>query len=149
LGVPELLTYAEQYGGSHVRAYVLVDGFAWEKQDPQFVSAMLGMYRKLETGRREFTEKFVRSMYKKPQPEEYIERVVAASLKMPADSAIAAKRGLHQPRQLAARGCEAGSARDGHVRNGAEEHGCRSDCVHGAVRASRAVRRCRACAVCG
>ncbi len=93
LGVPELLTYAEQYGGSHVRAYVLVDGFAWEKQDPQFVTATLGMYRKLETGRREFTEKFVRSMYKKPQPEEYIERVVAASLKMPTDSAIAASVG--------------------------------------------------------
>jgi len=26
LGVPELLTYAEQFGGSRIRAYVLVDG---------------------------------------------------------------------------------------------------------------------------
>src|SRR5437879_2479667 len=34
LGVPELLTYAEQFGGSRVRGYVLVDGFAWDKQDP-------------------------------------------------------------------------------------------------------------------
>lgn len=90
LGVPELLTYAEQYGGSHVRAYVLVDGFAWNKQDPAFITSMLGMYRQLQTNRRDFTEKFVRSMYKKPQTDDYIERVVTASLKMPTDSAVAA-----------------------------------------------------------
>ncbi len=90
LGVPELLTYAERFGGSRVRAYVLVDGFAWEKQDPQFITSMVGMYKQVQTNRREFTEKFVRSMYKKPQPEEYIQRVVAASLKMPSDSAVAA-----------------------------------------------------------
>lgn len=89
LGVPEVLTYAEQYAGSHVRAYVLVDGFAWDKQDPQFITSMVGMYKQVQTNRREFTEKFVRSMYKKPQPEDYIQRVVAASLKMPSDSAVA------------------------------------------------------------
>jgi len=90
LGVPELLSYAEQFGGSRIRAYVLVDGFAWDKQDPQFITSMVGMYKQVQTNRREFTEKFVRSMYKKPQPEEYIQRVVAASLKMPSDSAVAA-----------------------------------------------------------
>jgi microsomal epoxide hydrolase len=90
LGVPELLSYAEQFGGSHVRAYVLVDGFAWEKQDPQFLTGMVGMYTQVQTNRRAFTEKFVRSMYKKPQPEEYIQRVMTASLKMPTDSAVAA-----------------------------------------------------------
>jgi microsomal epoxide hydrolase len=78
LGVGELLTYAEQFGGGHVRAYVLVDGLAWEKQDPQFVSAMFGFYKQVQTNRRAFTEKFVRGMYKKPQTEEYIARLVAA-----------------------------------------------------------------------
>ncbi|HVS87731.1 MAG TPA: alpha/beta hydrolase [Candidatus Acidoferrum sp.] len=90
LGVPELLAYAEQYGGSRVRAYVLVDGLAWNKHDPAFITSMLGMYRQLQTNRRDFTEKFVRSMYKKPQTDDYIERVVTASLKMPTDSAVAA-----------------------------------------------------------
>jgi microsomal epoxide hydrolase len=90
LGVPELLTYAEQFGGHNVRAYVLVDGFAWDKLDPQFVSAMLATYGKLEMDRRDFTDKLVRSMYKKPQAEDYIQRVMAASLRMPADSAITA-----------------------------------------------------------
>jgi non-heme chloroperoxidase len=93
LGAPELLSFAEQFGGGQVRAYVLVDGFAWDKLDPQFVTAMLGMFRRLETDRRGFTEQFVRSMYKKPQAEEYLRRVVEASLKMPTDSAISASVG--------------------------------------------------------
>jgi len=88
-----LLTYAEQSGGSNVRAYVLVDGFAWDKPDPQFVTMIRGFYRQMEINRHDFTEKFVRGMYKKPQPEEYLERIVAASLRTPADSAIAANVG--------------------------------------------------------
>ena len=90
LAVSDLLAYAEQFGGKNVRAYVLVDGLVWDKQDPQFVTAMLGMYRQIQINRREFTGKFVGSMYKKPQPEEYIQRVIAASLQMPADSAVTA-----------------------------------------------------------
>ena len=90
LAVPEVLSYAEQFGGANVRGYVLVDGLTWEKQDLEFVGAMLGMYKQLQVNRRPFTERFVRSMYKKPQSEEYIARVMAASLLMPTDSAIAA-----------------------------------------------------------
>lgn len=89
LGVNELLTYAEQFGGSHVRAYVLVDGLVSDKQDPKFIAVILGLYRQMQTDRRDFTGKFVRSMYKKPQPEDYIARVVAASMKMPTDTAVA------------------------------------------------------------
>jgi microsomal epoxide hydrolase len=90
LGVPEVLSYAEQFGGDTVRGYVLVDGFAWTKQDLQFVASMLGMYHQVETNRAAFTDRFVRNMYRKPQPEEYIQRVKAASMQMPADSAVAA-----------------------------------------------------------
>jgi len=90
LAVPELLSYAEQFGGDSVRGYVLVDGFAWTKQDLQFVASMLAMYHQVEANRAVFTDRFVRSMYRKPQPEEYIERVKQASMQMPADSAVAA-----------------------------------------------------------
>lgn len=90
LAVAEVLSNAEQFGGGNVRGYILVDGITWEKQDMEFVGAMLGMYKQLQMNRRPFTERFVRSMYKKPQSEEYIARVMAASLLMPTDSAIAA-----------------------------------------------------------
>ena len=90
LAVPELLTYAEQFGGDTVRGYVLVDGFAWTKQDAQFIDGMVGMYRQVQTNRVEFTDKFVRSMYRHPQPEEYLKRLVTASLQMPPDVAVSA-----------------------------------------------------------
>lgn len=88
LAVSDLLTYAEQFGGGNVRAYVLVEGFAWEKPDPQFLTAIIGFYRQMQINRLAFTDKFVRSMYKKPQSDEYIRQIVTASLEMPTDSAI-------------------------------------------------------------
>lgn len=88
LAVPDVLTYAERFGGDDIRAYVLVDGFAWDKLDPQFVGAMLNSYRQLQSSRPAFTEKFVRSMYKKPVTEGYIRRLVEASLETPTNSAI-------------------------------------------------------------
>lgn len=94
LAVSELMTYAERFGGETVRAYVLVDGFVWDKLDPDLVRGILDFFRQFQTNRREFTERFVRSMYKKPQPEGYLERVVAASLRTPADSAIAMNVGF-------------------------------------------------------
>jgi len=90
LGVPELVTYAERYGGSQVRAYVLVDGLVWDKRNPQFVEGAFGMYKQVQNNRREFTTAFVRSMFKKPQTDQYLDSLVKASLKMPTDSAIAA-----------------------------------------------------------
>jgi non-heme chloroperoxidase len=90
LAVPEVLSFAEQFGGRDVLGYMLVDGFVWEKQNPQFVTAMLGMYQQVQNDRARFTDTFVRSIYHKPQSEEYIKRVENASLQMPADSAVAA-----------------------------------------------------------
>jgi non-heme chloroperoxidase len=90
LAVSELLTYAEQFGGHDVLAYVLVDGGVWQKQDARVLSGMLGAYQLVENNRAIFTDQFVRSIYRKPQPDDYIKRVEEASLQMPADSAVAA-----------------------------------------------------------
>jgi non-heme chloroperoxidase len=90
LAVPELLSYAEQFGGGTVKGYVLVDGFVWSKQDPQFITAMIGTYRQVQTDRAAFTDKFVRGMFRHSQPEAYLKRLVAASLRMPPDLAVSA-----------------------------------------------------------
>lgn len=90
LAVPELLTYAEEFGGDTVRAYVLVDGIAWTQQNPQLMTALLGMYRQVQNNRAEFTDKFVRGMFRHPQPEDYLKRLIAVSLEMPPDLAVAA-----------------------------------------------------------
>lgn len=90
LGVPEIVTYAEQYGGAQVRAYVFVDGVLWDKRNEQFVDTMLGVYKQVQNNRSTFTAAFVRSMYKKPRSDDYYDRLTKAVLKMPTDSAIAA-----------------------------------------------------------
>jgi len=147
LGAPELLSYAEQFGGGQVCAYVLVDGFAWDKLDPQFATAMLGMFRRLETDRRDFTEQFVRSMYKKPQAEEYLRRVVRASLKMPTDSAISASVGTLSRADWRPGHSEDRPARAHPVPSGSKEHGCRSGSIHRAVHPGGNVRRWGTCIV--
>jgi len=86
---------------------------------------MVGMYKQVQTNRREFTEKFVRGMYKKPQPEEYIQRVVAASLKMPSDSAVAASVSFISRADWRPALAKNRPARAGDVPGTAETHGRR------------------------
>jgi len=88
LGVPESLTYVEQFGTATLRVVVLVDGpIAWGQ--PEEVAGRLQWLKGVQVNRREFAEKFVRSMYQKPQPEAYLQKIVAASLKTPTNSAVA------------------------------------------------------------
>ena len=59
LGVPELMTYVDQFGTTGVRALVLVDGFVWDKQNLQTISGMLGFLKQMEMNRAKFTNDFV------------------------------------------------------------------------------------------
>jgi microsomal epoxide hydrolase len=47
-----------------------------------------GSMNQLQLDRQKQAEGFVRSMYKKPQTEEYLKRVIDASTKVPADAAV-------------------------------------------------------------
>jgi non-heme chloroperoxidase len=82
----ELIKYAEQFGDDNVGAFILVDGFITEKPSDLFgpISAWMNT---LQTDRQKQADGFVRSMFKKPQAEEYIKRVVEASTQVPADTA--------------------------------------------------------------
>lgn len=87
MGVAELAYYAGHIDTGNIRGYVLVDGFLWDKQDPQLASGMGGWMLQMQQERVSWTDKFVRSMYKKPQDEAYIRRVEDAALKTPSNSA--------------------------------------------------------------
>ena len=54
------------------------------------MEGMLGMYKQVQNNREQFTSAFVRSMFRKPQTDQYLDSLVKASLSMPTDSAIAA-----------------------------------------------------------
>jgi non-heme chloroperoxidase len=83
----ELVKYAEQYGTDHLAGIVLVDGFLSEKLSPEMFAAISGWMNQLQQDRRKQADGFVRSMFKKPQPDDYLQRIVDASVQVPADTA--------------------------------------------------------------
>jgi microsomal epoxide hydrolase len=84
----ELVKYAEQFGTDNVGGIVLVDGFLSEKLNPEMFAALSGWMNQLQQDRRKQAEDFVHSMYKKPQPDDYVQRVIDASVQTPADTAV-------------------------------------------------------------
>ena len=84
----ELAKYAEQFGSDNVAGFVLVDGFLSEKASPEMVAGISGWMNQLQQDRQKQADGFIRSMFKKPQPEDYVKRVIDASVQVPADTAV-------------------------------------------------------------
>jgi microsomal epoxide hydrolase len=84
----ELAKYAEQFGSDNVGGFVLVDGFLSDKASPEMVAGISGWMNQLQHDRQKQADGFVRSMFKKPQPEDYLKRVTDASVQVPADTAV-------------------------------------------------------------
>jgi microsomal epoxide hydrolase len=82
----ELIQYAEQFGADNIRGIVLVDGFITDKPSDLFVPISEWM-NQLQQDRQKQADGFVRSMFKKPQPEDYLKRIIDASIQVPADTA--------------------------------------------------------------
>ncbi|MBV9873481.1 MAG: alpha/beta hydrolase, partial [Verrucomicrobia bacterium] len=84
----ELLSYVEQFGEEGIRGLVLVDGLIPASANPKIVSTMYDWLIQLQRDRQKEAQVFVRSMYKKPEPEEYLQRVAQASMEVPADTTV-------------------------------------------------------------
>ncbi|MGB6803338.1 MAG: alpha/beta hydrolase, partial [Candidatus Sulfotelmatobacter sp.] len=84
----ELIKYVEQFGTDNVGGLVLVDGFLSDKPSPDMFIGISGWMNQLQEDRQKQADGFVRSMYKKPQPEDYLKRVIDASIRVPADTAV-------------------------------------------------------------
>lgn len=89
LAVGECVTYVGQSGTGKVAGLVLVDGLAGNLIDPDTLPALVRYLGRLQKDRQKMTEAFVRSMFKKPQSEEYLKRVTEMSLQTPTDTGIA------------------------------------------------------------
>ena len=83
----ELVKYAEQFGTDNIGGLVLVDGLLPDKPSPELFAFISGWMNQLQQDRQKLADGFVRSMYKKPQPEDYLKRVIDASVQVPADTA--------------------------------------------------------------
>jgi non-heme chloroperoxidase len=83
----ELVKYAEQFGTENVGGVVMVDGFLSEKLSSEMFVVISGWMNQLQQDRRKQADGFVRSMFKKPQSDAYLQRLVDASIQVPADTA--------------------------------------------------------------
>ncbi len=83
----ELVKYAEQFGSENVGGFVLVDGYLTERTSPEMFAAISGWMNDLQQNRQKQADGFVRSMFKKPQTEEYLHSLIDASVQVPADTA--------------------------------------------------------------
>ncbi|HEV1996349.1 MAG TPA: alpha/beta hydrolase [Candidatus Acidoferrum sp.] len=91
MGAIELAAYVDQYGTDTLAGLVFVDGWAGRDFDPNTLPTMFQWVPGFQKGRRQWTEDFLHSsyMFKKPQPEGYLERLREAMLKTPTNSAMA------------------------------------------------------------
>lgn len=101
MGVAEVAAYVEQYGTDRLAAVVLVDGLAGG-YDAQFTAAIVNFAGQHLKDRAKTTDAFVRSMYRKPQDEAYLKRVMAAALQTPTDAAMALMAGTFSSDHTAA-----------------------------------------------
>lgn len=89
MAVHEALTYVEMFGTYKLRALVLVDVREYNPSVAEERDRRHDFFHNIQADRKHFAQTFVRAMYRKPHPEEYLESVARASLKMPTNSAVA------------------------------------------------------------
>jgi non-heme chloroperoxidase len=89
MGVAEAAAYVEQFGTSGLAGIVLVDGVASLDLTSEYIKGSIEFLKGLQTNRAQMTDGFVRSMFRKPQTEEYLQKLIKGSLATPTDSAIA------------------------------------------------------------
>ena len=89
LGVDDVIAYINQFGSDGVPALVLVDEVLVFQRDSDFMKGYFDFAWSLQTDRRAATAKFVREMYKKPQTEEYLQRITSEVMHTPTNTAIA------------------------------------------------------------
>jgi microsomal epoxide hydrolase len=87
LACGELMEYVEQFGTDNVGGFVLVDGILSDKPRSDRFATTSAWMNQLQQDRRKQADGFVRGMFKKPQAEDYLQRVIDASIRVPADTA--------------------------------------------------------------
>ncbi len=89
MGCGELMKYVEEFGSDNLSGLVLVDGILSDKPSLEMFNGMTEWMNLLQQDRQKQAAGFVRSMFKKPQTDDYLKRLTDASVQVPADTAVA------------------------------------------------------------
>jgi microsomal epoxide hydrolase len=88
MGASEVALFVDQFGTKDVAGIVLVDESLGGDPNPDRVLAAVQWLGEMQADRRKATADFVRSMYKRPQPDGYLSRVTREALAMPTPAAV-------------------------------------------------------------
>jgi len=89
MAVNEVAAYVDQFGTETLAGVVLVDGGAGQDVDLIIMPRMLRSFVAwLAADRRQAADAFVRGLFKRSQPEEYLQRLIDVALRTPANSAF-------------------------------------------------------------
>ncbi|CDR35252.1 alpha/beta fold hydrolase [Criblamydia sequanensis] len=88
LAVPEVVNYALHFGGKGLRGLVLVDGLAGIDPSLPFYQSTIDYWMALQTDRKVKTKEFIKSIFKKPQKESYLEKLLESALRTPTNTAM-------------------------------------------------------------
>ena len=89
IAVYEAMIYVEIFGTHQWKGLVLVDIMLHDPSIPEDRARRYEFLHSLQADRKQFAATFIRSMYRRPQPEKYLEGIIAASLHTPTNSAVA------------------------------------------------------------
>ena len=88
-GVNEIASYVDQFGTATIRGIVFVDGIAGIDLPAGMKAEDLPFLALMRKDRATFADKLVRGLFKKPQSESYLKRLIASSLHTPTEAAYA------------------------------------------------------------
>jgi non-heme chloroperoxidase len=89
LGGPEVLSYVDEFGTNALEGIVLVDNYIGSDFDAQQVQRGLGIIRSFNADREQMIESFLPYAFRRPQPEEYMQKIKNAAMNVPSNTAIA------------------------------------------------------------
>ena len=90
MAVAEVAAFVEQYGTRALAGIVLVDGGVGGFEGEQEAESDFGMLKGVLENRDAQADAFVRKiLFQRPQPEEYLQKVIAESKKVPTSAAVA------------------------------------------------------------
>jgi non-heme chloroperoxidase len=88
-GVTEIASYVDQFGTGTIAGLVFVDGMAGVDLPAGMKAEELPYVEQMKKDRASYADKFVPSMFKQPHSELFLTNLIAATLKMPTDAAVA------------------------------------------------------------
>ena len=96
MAVAEIGAYVDQFGTNDLAGIVLVDGSMGDAGRPGADQDFATLKQVLTTKRQEQASGFVRALcFKRAHPDDYVNRVIAASASVPTNSAVALLAGFY------------------------------------------------------